>query len=32
LQLVAREGGDAALLALARDFESAHPWQRFPAL
>ncbi|MDQ0588552.1 amidase [Variovorax paradoxus] len=32
LQLVAREGGDDALLALAREFERAHPWQRFPAL
>jgi aspartyl-tRNA(Asn)/glutamyl-tRNA(Gln) amidotransferase subunit A len=32
LQLVAREGGDGALLALARDFERAHPWQRFPEL
>ena len=32
LQLVAREGGDDALLALARQFERAHPWQRFPAL
>jgi aspartyl-tRNA(Asn)/glutamyl-tRNA(Gln) amidotransferase subunit A len=30
LQLVAREGGDDALLALAREFERAHPWQRFP--
>jgi len=32
LQLVAREGGDDALLALAREFERAHPWQRFPDL
>lgn len=32
LQLVAREGGDDALLALARAFERAHPWQRFPEL
>lgn len=32
LQLVAREGADDALLALAREFERAHPWQRFPAL
>ena len=32
LQLVAREGDDDALLALARDFERAHPWQRFPEL
>jgi aspartyl-tRNA(Asn)/glutamyl-tRNA(Gln) amidotransferase subunit A len=32
LQLVAREGGDDALLALAREFERAHPWQRFPEL
>ncbi len=32
LQLVAREGGDDALLALALAFERAHPWQRFPEL
>ncbi|RZL86201.1 MAG: amidase [Variovorax sp.] len=32
LQLVAREGGDDALLALARAFERVHPWQRFPEL
>jgi aspartyl-tRNA(Asn)/glutamyl-tRNA(Gln) amidotransferase subunit A len=32
LQLVAREGADDALLALARQFERAHPWQRFPEL
>ena len=32
LQLVAPEGGDDALLALARQFERAHPWQRFPGL
>jgi aspartyl-tRNA(Asn)/glutamyl-tRNA(Gln) amidotransferase subunit A len=32
VQLVAPEGGDDALLALARQFERAHPWQRFPAL
>ncbi|SDE72193.1 aspartyl-tRNA(Asn)/glutamyl-tRNA(Gln) amidotransferase subunit A [Variovorax sp. CF079] len=32
LQLVAREGDDDALLALARAFERAHPWQRFPEL
>ncbi|KWT96837.1 MULTISPECIES: amidase [unclassified Variovorax] len=32
LQLVAREGGDDALLDLARAFERAHPWQRFPEL
>ncbi|MBT2326381.1 amidase [Variovorax paradoxus] len=32
LQLVAREGGDDALFALARTFEHAHPWQRFPTL
>ena len=30
LQLVACEGGDDALLALAHQFERAHPWQRFP--
>ncbi|NDZ13789.1 amidase [Variovorax sp. WS11] len=32
LQLVGREGEDDALLALARAFERAHPWQRFPEL
>jgi aspartyl-tRNA(Asn)/glutamyl-tRNA(Gln) amidotransferase subunit A len=32
LQLVAREGADDALLTLARAFERAHPWQRFPEL
>ncbi|MDM0066230.1 amidase [Variovorax sp. J31P207] len=32
MQLVAREGGDDALLALARSIEQAHPWQRFPDL
>ncbi|RSZ39724.1 MULTISPECIES: amidase [unclassified Variovorax] len=32
VQLVAREGADDALLALARSFEQAHPWRRFPAL
>ena len=32
LQLVGPEGADDALLALARSFERAHPWQRFPAL
>ncbi|MDM0029209.1 amidase [Variovorax saccharolyticus] len=32
MQLVAREGGDDALLALARSIEKAHPWQRFPEL
>jgi aspartyl-tRNA(Asn)/glutamyl-tRNA(Gln) amidotransferase subunit A len=32
LQLVAREGADNALLALARSIEQAYPWQRFPAL
>ncbi|PLC01449.1 amidase [Variovorax sp. RO1] len=32
VQLVAREGADDALLALARSFEQAHPWQRFPVL
>jgi len=33
LQLVAREGDDNALLALARQFERAHPWQRrFPMI
>ncbi|SEK16339.1 MULTISPECIES: amidase [unclassified Variovorax] len=32
MQLVAREGADDALLALASAFEQAHPWQRFPAL
>lgn len=32
VQLVAREGADDALLALARSFEQAHPWQRFPEL
>lgn len=32
LQLVASEGGDDALLALARAFERAHPWQCFPDL
>jgi len=30
LQLVGAEGADDALLALARSFEQAHPWQRFP--
>ncbi|MDM0105697.1 amidase [Variovorax sp. J22R24] len=30
MQLVAREGADDALLALARSIEQAHPWQRFP--
>ena len=30
VQLVAREGADDLLLALARQFERAHPWQRFP--
>jgi len=32
LQLVAREGNDDALIAMARQFEQAHPWQRFPDL
>lgn len=32
MQLVAREGADDALLALARSIEEAHPWQRFPVL
>ena len=32
LQLVARHGGDDALLALAAQWEQAHPWRRFPAL
>jgi aspartyl-tRNA(Asn)/glutamyl-tRNA(Gln) amidotransferase subunit A len=32
VQLVARTGGDDALLALARQDEQAHPWQRFPEL
>ena len=32
LQLLAREGQDDALLALARQFERAHPWLRFPEL
>lgn len=32
MQLVAREGADAALLALARSIEQADPWQRFPEL
>ncbi|WPG39531.1 amidase [Variovorax sp. EBFNA2] len=32
VQLVAREGADDALLALARSFEQAHPWLRFPVL
>jgi aspartyl-tRNA(Asn)/glutamyl-tRNA(Gln) amidotransferase subunit A len=32
MQLVAREGADDGLLALARSFELAHPWQRFPDL
>jgi len=32
MQLVAREGADDALIALARSFERAHPWQRFPEL
>ena len=32
IQLVGREGDDDALLSLARRFERAHPWQRFPAL
>ena len=32
VQLVAREGADDTLLALARSFEQAHPWRRFPAL
>ncbi|MEO5737176.1 MAG: amidase, partial [Variovorax sp.] len=31
LQLVAAEGADDALLALARSFEQAHPWLRFPS-
>jgi aspartyl-tRNA(Asn)/glutamyl-tRNA(Gln) amidotransferase subunit A len=32
VQLVASEGGDDRLIALAREFERAHPWQRFPEL
>lgn len=32
MQLVAREGADDGLLALARSFERAHPWLRFPDL
>ncbi|MEJ8814857.1 amidase [Variovorax ureilyticus] len=32
MQLVAREGADDALLALAQSIEQAHPWQRFPDL
>jgi aspartyl-tRNA(Asn)/glutamyl-tRNA(Gln) amidotransferase subunit A len=32
MQLVAREGADDGLLALARSFERAHPWLRFPEL
>lgn len=32
MQLVAPEGGDDALLAVARQWESAHPWRRFPDL
>lgn len=32
MQLVAREGADDGLLALARSFELAHPWLRFPDL
>jgi len=32
MQLVAAEGGDDRLIALAREFERAHPWQRFPEL
>jgi aspartyl-tRNA(Asn)/glutamyl-tRNA(Gln) amidotransferase subunit A len=32
VQLVAREGADDLLLALARQFERAHPWQRFPEI
>jgi aspartyl-tRNA(Asn)/glutamyl-tRNA(Gln) amidotransferase subunit A len=32
LQLVARVGEDRALIALARQFEQAHPYWRFPAL
>jgi aspartyl-tRNA(Asn)/glutamyl-tRNA(Gln) amidotransferase subunit A len=32
IQLVAREGADDALLALARSIEHADPWQRFPDL
>ncbi|MBC7381033.1 MAG: amidase [Burkholderiaceae bacterium] len=32
LQLMARAGADAALLALAREYEAAHPWQdQWPA-
>jgi len=32
MQLVARAGADDDLLALARQFERAHPWQCFPDL
>ncbi|MDM0079573.1 amidase [Variovorax sp. J31P179] len=32
MQLVAGEGADDALLALAHSIEQAHPWQRFPDL
>jgi aspartyl-tRNA(Asn)/glutamyl-tRNA(Gln) amidotransferase subunit A len=32
VQLVAREGADDLLLALARQFERAHSWQRFPEI
>ncbi|MGO4394251.1 amidase [Variovorax sp. M-6] len=32
MQLVAREGADAELLALAGSIEQAYPWQRFPEL
>ena len=32
IQLVGREGADDVVLALASQFERAHPWQRFPEL
>lgn len=32
LQLVARSGSDELLLGLARQYENAHPWLRFPEL
>jgi aspartyl-tRNA(Asn)/glutamyl-tRNA(Gln) amidotransferase subunit A len=32
IQLVGRQGADDALLAIASQFERAHPWQRFPEL
>ena len=32
LQLLSSHGNDDALLALARQFEQAHPWLRFPEL